>query len=282
MAAVTTPARLLATILVAAVAATGCSTFTNDGTVARVDGAELAESELRSAIRAFNADDELVLANPDEVRQTVSRWVLANVLRDDLVGRGIDVDPIPSGDDLTIEELFGSTDPIITEWRAAGPASTDPDALATLYARGPLEGGIVCAAHILTDDQATAERVLERLDAGDDFAELAAEYSTDPGSAGAGGVLPCSTTADFQAQYIPEFVDAVVEAEPGDVIGPVASQFGHHVIRLRPYDAIDPAELEPLAATDQVRFALLVDSADIWVNPRFGEFDPVVGVAAVG
>lgn len=282
MTPVTTPSRLLATTLAAAVAATGCSTFTNDEIAARVDGAELAESELRSAIRSLNSDDDLVQAGSDEVRQTLNRWLLANVLRDDLVARGAEVGAIPSGDDLTIDDLFGSTDPIIAEWQAAGPASTDPDGLATLYGRGPLDGGIVCAAHILTEDESTAELVLERLDAGDDFATLAAEHSVDPGSAAAGGTLPCAATADFQAQYIPEFVSAVVDAEPGEVVGPVASQFGFHVIRLRSYDELDPTELEPIAASDQIRFALLVEDADIWVNPRFGEFDPVVGVAAVG
>lgn len=280
--AVTTPVRLLAATLVATVAATGCSTFTDDETVARVDGTELSESELRSAIRQFNADDELVQADTGEVRQTIVRWVLAQVLRDDLVGRGLDVAPIPSGDELTVDGLFAQTDPLITEWRAAGPPSLDSDGLETLYARGPVDGGIVCAAHILTDDAATAELVIERLDDGADFAELAAEYSVDPGSADAGGVLPCATTAAFETQYIPEFVAAALAAEPGEVVGPVASQFGFHVIRLRPFDQIDTAEVEQIVASDQVRFALLVEDADIWVNPRFGQFDPVVGIAPVG
>lgn len=282
MADVTTPARIFATFLVAAVATTGCSTFTDDETAARVDGAELSETALQSAIRGFNADDELVQANPEEVRQTINRWILAQLLTDDLDRRGIEVDPVPSGDDLTIEELFGATDPLIAQWQALTPDAADLDGIDALYSLGPVGGGLVCSAHVLVDDIETAELVLERLDDGDDFASLAAEFSTDTGSAAAGGVLPCATTATFEQQYIPEFVGAVIDATPGDIVGPVVSQFGFHVITLRPLADIDPAELEPLAADPQVRFTVLVDAADVWVNPRFGEFDRAVGVTPLG
>ncbi len=279
----TTPARLLATLLVGAVAATGCTTFTDDETVARVDGAEFPETALQSAIREFNDDPELVQAQPDQVNQTINRWILAELLRSDLADRGVDVDPVPAGDDLTIEELFNSTDPLISEWQALGPDGDDDlAAVEALYQLGPVGGGIVCAAHVLVDDVETAETVLDRLEAGDDFGDLAIEYSTDTGSAANGGVLPCTTTGAFQSQYIPEFVEAIIDATPGDVIGPVTSQFGVHVITLRPLDDIDPAELEPLAADPQVRFTMLVDTADVWVNPRFGEFDRAIGVTPVG
>lgn len=76
--------------------------------------------------------------------------------------------------------------------------------------------------------RAAAEAVFERISAGEDFAALAKELSADPGSAGAGGDLGFAEP-DI---YAPAFRDAIVAANPGDLLGPVRTQFGYHVIRL--------------------------------------------------
>ncbi len=93
------------------------------------------------------------------------------------------------------------------------------------------------ASHILftaaTDEEfATAEIEADaakaRLDAGEDFAVLAAELSDDTGSAEAGGDLGYTTGTNF-----PEpFEAALRELEVGAVSAPVRSEFGYHVIKL--------------------------------------------------
>lgn len=93
------------------------------------------------------------------------------------------------------------------------------------------------ASHILIsinsdrDDaaaRAAAAAVLERIRNGEDFAALATELSDDPGSAAAGGDLGFAEP-DI---YAPAFRDAIVAATPGELLGPVRTQFGYHVIRL--------------------------------------------------
>lgn len=88
-----------------------------------------------------------------------------------------------------------------------------------------------------------AAAVLARLRAGADFAGLAREHSQDATAAAGGdlGYFP-------RGRMVPRFEAAVFALQPGEVAGPVATEFGWHLIRL---DARRPAaplsEAEALA-----------------------------------
>jgi hypothetical protein len=75
---------------------------------------------------------------------------------------------------------------------------------------------------ILTDSQAGAERVLERLNAGESFADLAKEMSIDLGTAAAGGRFAPRRYGD----WLPELWALATELAPGEHGGPVATRFG--------------------------------------------------------
>ncbi len=96
------------------------------------------------------------------------------------------------------------------------------------------------AAHILVATEAEATDVKAQIDAGGDFAALAKEKSTDPGSGPQGGSLGWFGAG----QMVPEFETAVAALEPGAVSAPVQSQFGWHVIRL---DEVRDTAPPPLA-----------------------------------
>ncbi len=87
-------------------------------------------------------------------------------------------------------------------------------------------GEQVCAAHILVDDVELANHLMSELEAGADFAELAVEHSTDPGSGRAGGDLGCFG----RNMMVAPFEEAAFAAEAGELVGPVESQFGQHII----------------------------------------------------
>ncbi|MEQ9003993.1 MAG: SurA N-terminal domain-containing protein [Pseudomonadales bacterium] len=73
------------------------------------------------------------------------------------------------------------------------------------------------------------EGVRERLQAGESFADLAREFSEDPGSASTGGELGLAGRGVFD----PAFESALFELEkPGDVSAPVETEFGMHLIEL--------------------------------------------------
>jgi peptidyl-prolyl cis-trans isomerase D len=103
------------------------------------------------------------------------------------------------------------------------------------------------ARHILieagADDAAArekAEQLATRAKGGEDFATLATENSDDPGSKGQGGDLGWATRESFVAS----FSEALFAMAPGEVRGPVQTQFGYHVIRLEEVDAAHQRSFE--------------------------------------
>lgn len=103
------------------------------------------------------------------------------------------------------------------------------------------------ASHILIDfskgkeaAKKLAEEVLAKAK-GDpkSFGKLAKEYSADPGSAQAGGDL------DYfgKGMMVAPFEQAVFAAKKGDIVGPVESDFGYHIIHVTD---IKPAAVRPL------------------------------------
>ena len=116
-----------------------------------------------------------------------------------------------------------------------------------------------CARHILVDDEAVAEDLVERVAAGEDFASLAAEFGTD-GTASVGGDLGCFGTGAM----VEEFASAVVEAEIGTVSGPVQTQFGYHALLV--YDHHDASVAPFEEVKDQIEETVVAQTANARVS----------------
>ncbi len=131
-----------------------------------------------------------------------------------------------------------------------------------LKASAPANAGNPCAAHILVATQEEGNQVVADLKGGVDFATEAKAKSTDPGSKDKGGDLGCVDPAN----YVQGFADAVKTAPVGQIVGPVQSSFGWHIIRVDHYEA-DGDQL----AQDQLKAGL--GAARITVDSRVGAWD---------
>lgn len=100
-----------------------------------------------------------------------------------------------------------------------------------------------------------AEQVAKMARKGADFATLAKKYSQDPGSKDKGGDLGWFE----RGRMVKEFENAVFSHKPGEIVGPIKSQFGYHIIKV---EGFRPARVRPLAEVkDQVKFRLLESRA---------------------
>ncbi|HWQ79710.1 MAG TPA: peptidylprolyl isomerase [Anaerovoracaceae bacterium] len=109
-----------------------------------------------------------------------------------------------------------------------GMTTLDQDAQA-YYEANKAEFAVdeVTASHILVADEKTANEVKAKLDAGEKFEDLAAEYGTD-NTKDTGGSLGTFG----RGQMVKEFEDAAFAMQPGEISSPVKSQFGYHIIKV--------------------------------------------------
>lgn len=90
------------------------------------------------------------------------------------------------------------------------------------------EAATVEASHILVETKEQANDIAAQLADGGDFAELAAEYSTDTASAENGGELGSFGTGEMAA----EFEEAAFAMEIDEISEPIETEYGFHIIHV--------------------------------------------------
>ena len=132
--------------------------------------------------------------------------------------------------------------------------------------------------HILVDSEAQAQAIYDQVTVPgftlEDFQALAKKESTDPNAAQDGGELTLAA-----GQLVPEFADAALALDNGEISEPVQTQYGWHVIwkideQVTPYDQARNQILQG-AQTDEFGAWMRAQNADgqITVDPSFGRYD---------
>lgn len=306
--------RLLAgsVVLAAAAVLTGCGR--SNSVAIEVDGRSISITDFEREVDAVAGNEKLLEGQPailvdgepapDFVANWAGRTVQQMIIDDEFDARGLSVTKaeIDTAREGFIEQNTQEVVDAFPDWfvqqfveadararklseaLAATPAEvSDADIEAAYEQTYTCESGIE-VSHILVATQADADAVVAELTGGADFATLAAERSTDPGSAQQGGSLGCFAAG----QYVAEFEAGVLAATAGTPTAPVKSEFGFHVILTATFERPPLAEVrdeivaqletqaggtDPLTTLLEARLA----EADVEIDPRYGTWSAETG-----
>lgn len=102
--------------------------------------------------------------------------------------------------------------------------------------QAPTEAEQINVSHIQSDTLEESQAALQRLDAGEDFALVASEVSTDTFTAANGGELGWLLEGDLASRYGPEIEEAAFSLNPGEYSQPISSTVGVHIIMVNERD----------------------------------------------
>jgi len=129
----------------------------------------------------------------------------------------------------------------------------------------------VKASHILVDDEETAKEIKQKLDNGEDFAELAKKYSTDTTTKDKGGDLGYFTKGKMEK----EFENAAFSLKVGEISNPVKTQYGYHIIKV--VDKKEGKEANYEESKEEIKEKLfeekLPDAYQSWIEEKMKEYN---------
>ncbi len=109
--------------------------------------------------------------------------------------------------------------------------------------------------HILVDSEQLAKDIINRVKQGEDFAALAAKYSSDPGSKDEGGDVGL---VNESTNFVPEFKAAALALKPGQLHpAPVKSEYGYHIIKSG--DRVAPTQTSYTEVKDELKKQMEMD-----------------------
>ncbi|CAN5127248.1 peptidylprolyl isomerase [soil metagenome] len=314
MPASTRTARLLLAALLAAVLAAACAGG-NPNVAASIDETDIPVSEVETRVAALRENPQLAQQFEADEDGTFEEQVSATVLNDLVqaqlledaaseLGVGVSDEDVAAQREEIVEQSGGeeafeqflaqqglsaeeagrqirlvAIQTAVQEELSGGSEVSDEDIQAVYDQQYGGEG--VSARHILVESAEEAQGALDRIEGGEDFAVVAEELSID-GSAAQGGDLGLVAPG----QTVPEFEEALFAAEEGEVVGPVESEFGFHVIERTPAPELADVEeeiragLEATAGGQEFEEFVTAQRAEVevTVNPRFGVWDPEQGM----
>ena len=213
--------------LLAAAAFAGLATLSpaQAKVLAKVDGAEITDDDVRTALEDLGPTLPQQLKGPAR-----DAYVLDYLVDVKLAAKEAAKEKLEDNPEFARRMAYFH-DKVLMEGLLSNiaKAATTDEAEKKVYddaAKAQKPETEIHARHILVPTEDEAKAALARVRKGEDFAKVADELSKDPGSQG--GDLGWFT----RDKMVPEFAAAAFKLEPGQVSDPIKTEFGWHVIKV--------------------------------------------------
>lgn len=199
----------------------------SENVVAVVAGHEITELELNAFIASLPREQQMYASNPQFKQQCIEQLtalhMFAELGAEQKLDETLEYQKIMESArrdvlaQLAIREVMKDVTVSEEDMKAYYEEHKDN------YTKG--EG--VTASHILVMEEDKCNEILAAIKAGEkSFEDAAKEFSTCPSSSKGGDLGEFS-----RGQMVKEFEDAAFNAEIGEIVGPVQTQFGYHIIK---------------------------------------------------
>lgn len=218
---------LVAAALLAGTAFAGASAALAQGAVvATVNGKQITENDVRLAEAEIGAD----LGNLPEA--TKRRVLVEYLIENQLFAEAGEADKLGQGQGFDERMAYWRRRALRDSYfdKSVKGAVSDAEAKKFYDAQvGQLKPqSEIEARHILVESQDKAKEIFEKIAHGADFAQMAKEFSKDPGTKDEGGKLGFFG----RGQMVPQFEEAAFKLKEGEISQPVETQFGWHLIKV--------------------------------------------------
>lgn len=219
-----------------------------DAVIAVVNNEKIHASELETLIIQYKEKSRKAEVTPEEVKRLANNLVTRQVIL-----QQPEVNALKANveirrkvkkfeDDLIISTFvteYVNTKSIVTEKELRDFYDAHKNQFS--------EDKIPTVSAILLRTREEAERVYEKINQGEEFSKLAAEFSLDLASAKKGGSL-----GPVRRTTVPlEIWDVVVKLEPGQVSDIIKAQYGYTIVKV---DSISPKKIKPYdTVKEQIR-----------------------------
>lgn len=239
--------QLIAGVAVGAAVVGGIWFFTgaSEGAVAKVGSEQITEKAFHAKLEKASGKDVLTRMIDDQVIMNQAKELkleatdkevqdeIDQMIKDRFEGDNAKFEEALKQYNLTKEDLFQDYKINVTAQKIATKDVQISDAeIKDYYDKNKETLGEpeeLKARHILVKDEAKAKDLYEKLKANpNDFEKLAKENSEDPGSKENGGMLE----PFGKGKMVPEFETAAFAAKVNDIVAPVKSEFGYHIIQV--------------------------------------------------